>query len=62
MGMLGGIIGPTTELQAVTAAARSGSPYSSVVGGISKEPTALVSATADPFKPPNNMLIRILTW
>src|SRR5699024_11090590 len=62
IGKLGGITGPTTELVAVTAATSSPSLYSFFVPGISIDPTALVSAMAEPLIPPNSILIKILIY
>ena len=60
MGTLGGMIGPEIEEQAVTAAASEGFLYSFVVGGMSNEPTALISAGPDPLMPPKSMLTNML--
>ena len=59
---LGGMIGPMTDDAAVTAAAkRRVYPFFSIAG-MSMEPSAEVSATADPLRPANSMLERMLTW
>ena len=59
---LGGMMGPITDDAAVTAAAkRRVYPFFSIAG-MSIEPSAEVSATADPLRPANSMLERMLTW
>ena len=58
---LGGIIGPITDDAAVTAAEnRFVYPFFSIAG-MSIEPIAEVSATAEPLKPANNILDRMFT-
>lgn len=50
--MDGGIIGPMTDEEAVTATEKSGSYPSSTMAGISMPPMEEVSATAEPVIPP----------
>ena len=57
----GGMIGPITEETAVIAAEnRVEYPFFSIAG-INMEPIADVSATAEPERPANRMLERMLT-
>ena len=61
IGMLGGMITPIVDDDAVTAADRPGLNPRSIIGLIMMEPTADVSATAAPVIPPKNMLVAMLT-
>jgi len=61
MGILGGIIGPTVEEEAVIAAEKSTSYLSFTIAGISIVPIADVSATAAPVMPAKNMDATTLT-
>ena len=60
MMMLGGMMGPTREDAAVTAAAKGLSYPCLVMAGTSMEPRAATSDTAAPEIPANRKLPRIL--
>jgi hypothetical protein len=60
--MLGGIMGPMTAADEVTAALKSESNPFSFIIGMRKEPMAEQSATADPETPAKNMFVTIFTW
>src|SRR5699024_7770617 len=62
IGTLGGINGPVIELIAVILATNSESLYSFLDAGINIDPIALVSATAEPFTPPKNILPKTLIY
>ena len=62
MMMLGGMMGPMIEDAAVTAAANRRVYPSFSMAGIRIEPSAEVSATAEPLKPANMMEDRMFTW
>ena len=57
----GGMMGPITDEEAVTATEKSGSYPSSIMAGISMPPMEEVSATAEPVIPPKNILASMLT-
>ncbi len=56
MGMLGGMMGPMTEEAAVMAAEKPLSYPDFSIMGISRDPRAAASATADPLMPAKSML------
>ena len=58
--MLGGIIGPITDEEAVTTALKSRSYPSSVMAGISNGPIDAASEAADPEMPAKKTLVIIL--
>ena len=58
----GGMIGPMTELAAVIAAAKRRVYPCFSIAGISMEPSAEVSATAEPESPAKRIEDRMFTW
>src|SRR5688572_20534506 len=61
-GMLGGMMGPTTADEAVTAATKARSYLASSMAFTSMAPMPATSATADPLMPEKIMLPTTLTW
>ena len=59
--MLGGIMGPMVEAEAVTAAEKRGEKPVRVMAGISTEPVPAASATAEPDMPAMIMLVTTTT-
>src|SRR6185436_10734789 len=61
-GMLGGMMGPTTAEDAVTAATKARSYFASSMAFTSMAPMPATSATAEPLMPEKIMLPTTLTW
>ena len=62
MGMLGGMIGPTTPAAATTLAENSTGNPRFFMRGIRVEPIAVASATAEPVMPAKKHEATITTW